>query len=88
MLYGFQAQKAEAGSVGERIWKQMKRIFLRELVKKEETAQMRREQGTSEFIIDPTRQRRSFLYRFVTRIRTPRQGHRPVLGTAPAPEWN
>ena len=74
-------------SVGERIWEQAKKIFLRELVKKEEAAQMRREQPASEYIIAPRKQRRSMLSFFPRRHqRTPRRGRRPVEGTAPAPE--
>ena len=85
LLNGFQAQRAEVRSVGERIWEQVKRVFLRELVKKE---QMRSEQETSsEHIIQPTRQRRSMLSFFPRRgRRTRRQGRRPVVGRAPAAE--
>ena len=75
-------------SVGERMWEQIKRVLLRERVAKEESAQRRGEQGTSELIIDPVKQRRSFFNRLYTRIRAPRRGHRPVVGTAPAPEHN
>ena len=85
LLNGFQAQRAEVRSVGERIWEQVKRVFLRELVKKE---QMRSEQETSsEHIIQPTKQRRSMLSFFPRRgQRTRRQGRRPVVGRAPAAE--
>ena len=80
-------------SVGERIWdriwEQARKIFLRELVKKEEAAQMRKEQEASEHIMAPTKPRRSMLSFFPRRgRRTPRRGHRPVVGTAPAPEHN
>ena len=84
--HGFQAQQAEVRSIGERMWEQIKRVFLRERVEKELTAQMIREQGTSELIADSTKQRRSFFDRLVSRIRAPRRGRRPVVGTAPAPE--
>ena len=84
-----QVQKAEVRSVGERMWDQVKRIFLRELVKKEEATQIRREEGTSELIIEP---RRSFFNHLFARIligqRTPRRGRRPVVGRAPASERN
>ena len=74
-------------SIGERIWEQAKKIFLRELIRKEEAAEMRREQAASEYIIAPRKQRRSMLSFFPgRRQRTPRRGRRPVEGTAPAPE--
>ena len=75
-------------SIGERIWEQAKRIFLREVAKKEEAAQMRKEQlGTSEYIIAPTKQRsrrHGYLNRLVSRIWPTRRR----VGTAPAPEHN
>ena len=75
-------------SVGERMWEQIKRVLLRERVKKELAAQMTREQGTTEHIMTPTKQERSFLNRLYSRIgqRTPRRGRTPIVGTAPAPE--
>ena len=84
----FQAQQAEVRSVGERIWQQVKKVFLREVVKKELAGQMRSEQETSEHIIvHPTKQRRS-IFSFFPRIgqRTRRRGRRPIVGTAPAAE--
>ena len=89
----FQAQQAEVRSAGERRWQKFKKIFLREVARKEEATQMRRELeqlGTSEYIIAPTKQRsRSYyLSHLFSRIWTPRRGHRPVVGTAPAPEHN
>ena len=81
-------------SAGERRWQKFKKIFLREIARKEEATQMRRELkqlGTSEYIIAPTKQRSrrsDYLSRLVSRIWTPRRGHRPVVGTAPASEHN
>ena len=90
----FQAQQAEVRSAGERRWQKFKKIFLREVVRKEEATQMRRELeqlGTSEYIIAPTKQRSrrsDYLVRLFSRIWTRRRGHRPVVGTAPVPEHN
>lgn len=76
-------------SIGERIWKHIKKIFLRDLVKKEEAAQMREEQAASEYIIAPRKQRRSMLSFFPRRHqKIPRRHHRQVEGTAPAPEYS
>jgi hypothetical protein len=78
-----QAQQAEVRSVSEQLWEGFKRVFLRERAKKELAA---KEQGTSELIMTPTKQGRSFfLNRLYSRI-APRQGRRPVMGRAPAPE--
>ena len=45
-------------SVGERVWRQVKRIFLREQVKKELATQIMRELGTSELNITAVKQSR------------------------------
>jgi hypothetical protein len=72
-------------SVSEQLWEGFKRVFLREREEKELAAQMAKERGTSELIITPTKQGRSFLNRLYSRI-APRRGRRPVVGRAPAPE--
>ena len=80
-----QAQQAEVKSVREQLWEGIKRVFLRERAKKELAAQLAKEHGTSELIMAPPKQGRSFLNRLYSRI-GPRRGRRPVVGRAPAPE--
>ena len=80
-----QAQQAEVKSVREQLWEGFKKVLLRERAKKELAAQMAKEHGTSELIIPPPKQGRSFLNRLYSRI-GPRRGRRPVVGRAPAPE--
>ena len=72
-------------SVREQLWEGIKRVLLRERAEKELAAQMAKEQGTSELIMPPPKQGRSFLNRLYLRI-GPRRGRRPVVGRAPAPE--
>ena len=72
-------------SVREQLWEGIKRVLLRERVQKELAAQMAKEHGTSELIMAPPKQGRSLLNRLYSRI-GPRQGRRPVMGRAPAPE--
>ena len=58
-----QAQQAEVKSVREQLWEGIKRVLLRERAKKELAAQMAKERGTSELIMTPPKQGRSFVNR-------------------------
>ena len=72
-------------SVREQLWEGIKGVLLRERAQKELAAQMAKEHGTSQLIMAPPKQGRSFLNRLYSRI-GPRRGCRPVVGRAPAPE--
>ena len=73
-------------SVGKRIWLQLEKIFLRDLVKKrEESSQPGVREGMSRHIMEPPKQRRSNIFGRLW----PALGRRrriQLVGTAPAAE--